>query len=244
MRALLRVRWCQPLCRAADMSATRPQRINWAAEPWTPAADVAAMLEGISGNAVNGVGEGLQRAPRQIFWSRKPETLVHEKMQRYTVDRFNNAPAFETIYTKADRGPRLDAPAPLSIEKSAAQWTIELKAFARNRPALSAAGDQQRESRCTRRAQVVGGFRQVHALLQPNLWLRHLHRGVSLEYAGAGTETGRTMGPAPEGREVGRASRRAEWCVFCCGGVTNVLGARMARTVATFSRLDDRRKPC
>ena len=124
------------------MSATRPQRINWAAQPWTPAADVAAMLEGISGNAVNGVGEGLQRAPRQIFWSRKPETLVHEKIQRYTVDRFNNAPAFETIYTKADRGPRLDAPAPLSIEKSAAQWTIELKAFALNRPALRAAGSE------------------------------------------------------------------------------------------------------
>lgn len=100
------------------------------------------MLEGISGNTVNGVGEAERRSPRQIFWSRKPETLVHEKMQRHTVDRFNSAPAFETIYTKADRGPRLDPPAPQKVAKTAAQWSGLLKACALNRPALRRAGSE------------------------------------------------------------------------------------------------------
>ena len=118
------------------MSTPRPPRINWAADPWQPAADVAAMLDGISGNTVNGVGEGGRRSPRQIFWSRKPATLVHEKMQRHTVNRFNSASAFETIYTKADRGPRLDPAAPQKVGTSAAQWTDELRAFALNRPAM------------------------------------------------------------------------------------------------------------
>ena len=124
------------------MSAPRTPRINWAADPWKPGPEVAALLEGVSGNTVNGVGETIRRAPRQIFWSRKPETLVHEKMQRHTVNRFNSAPAFETIYTKAERGPRLAEPAPSKIEKSATQWSADLRAFALNRPALRAAGSE------------------------------------------------------------------------------------------------------
>lgn len=65
-----------------------------------------------------------------------------KKMQRHTVNRFNTAPAFETIYTKAGRGPRLAEPAARKVENTAVGWSAQLKAFALNRPAQRAAGSK------------------------------------------------------------------------------------------------------
>ena len=102
------------------------RRGTWAPDP--------ALFEhfpaGVSGNAVNGAGEGRARRPTPIFWHR-PEKEVFGRLQEHVVARFNAVPAFHDVYAKGDRGPRRPDPvASRRIEKPAADWTRELKAFA------------------------------------------------------------------------------------------------------------------
>ena len=122
------------------MSRTRAEAVgrsrDWAAEPWMAPAEVAALLAPRSGNAVNGVGETAPRRPNQVFWARKPETLVHAALQRATVERFNGVKVYHDVYANADRGPRkLPEPAPVRAEATPGEFTRRLKAFVLNRPA-------------------------------------------------------------------------------------------------------------
>ena len=119
------------------MKRSRAQQVghshDWAAQPWRPGAEVAALLAPASGNAVNGVGETTPRRPRQIFWARRPETVVHEQLQRATTERFNAVKIYHDVYANADRGPRkLPEPAATRAEGSADEFTRRTKAFVLN----------------------------------------------------------------------------------------------------------------
>jgi Pyruvate/2-oxoacid:ferredoxin oxidoreductase delta subunit len=84
----------------------------------------------VSGNIVNGVGEGVPRRPRQVFWARRPEAIAHAGLQRATVDRFNAVKAFHDVYALADRGPRkLSEPSPTPLRADAANLTSTVKDF-------------------------------------------------------------------------------------------------------------------
>jgi Pyruvate/2-oxoacid:ferredoxin oxidoreductase delta subunit len=106
---------------------------DWSSAPWTPSAEVAALLAPVSGNAINGVGETTPRRARQVFWAREPDSIAHAQLQRATTERFNTVGAFHAVYAQADRGPRkLAAPAPQRCEASAAEFTARIKGFVRN----------------------------------------------------------------------------------------------------------------
>lgn len=85
---------------------------------------------GVSGNAINGLGEPAQRPPTPIFWHR-PEREALGRLQEEVVARFNSVPAYRDVYARGDRGPRRPDPvADARVERSAEQWTEAVKAFA------------------------------------------------------------------------------------------------------------------
>jgi NAD-dependent dihydropyrimidine dehydrogenase PreA subunit len=110
-------------------------RHRWREVPWQAPPETAALLAPLSGNAVNGVGETAPRRPRQVFWARKPETLVHAELQRATVERFNAVQAFHDVYALADRGPRrLPESAAARAQADPAVLTRAVKDFVLDRP--------------------------------------------------------------------------------------------------------------
>jgi len=111
------------------------KRPDWIRHPWKPGPEHAALLPGVSGNEVNGVGEAACRRPRQIFWSLKPGSIAHGKLLNAVVERFDAVKAFHDVYALADRGPRrLPDPAPQKVGDSPENWTRRAKAFVRNDP--------------------------------------------------------------------------------------------------------------
>ncbi len=85
---------------------------------------------GVSGNAINGLGEATQRPPTPIFWHR-PEREALGRLQEEVVARFNSVPAYRDVYARGDRGPRRPDPiADVRVERSAEQWTEAIKTFA------------------------------------------------------------------------------------------------------------------
>jgi ferredoxin len=119
----------------------RAHRRDWAKAPWTAPAEVAALLAPISGNVVNGVGERASRKPKQIFWARNPDDVVHADLLRAVVGRFNGTKVLHEVYAHADRGPR--KPAPVAAARASADpaaLTAQVKAFVRNAPDARPAG--------------------------------------------------------------------------------------------------------
>jgi len=98
---------------------------------YRPSEEQLKLFPEISGNAVNGLGEGAPRRPSPVYW-RDPATLAHGALQAYMVERFNAVPDFAQVYGRPGaRGPRrLEPVAETRVEKPPAQWAAELKAFA------------------------------------------------------------------------------------------------------------------
>jgi ferredoxin len=113
---------------------THVARPKWL-HPWQPGPEHAALLPGVTGNEINGVGETTPRRPRQIFWSPKPDTIAHGKLLRAVIERFDAVPAYHDVYAYADRGPRkLPDPAVVRIQDTAQNWTRRVRAFVLNEP--------------------------------------------------------------------------------------------------------------
>lgn len=90
--------------------------------PFTPDPAQMALAPGLSGNAVNGLGEATPRRPRMVYWAPDPDDIAHGAMQRwfYTTrpddDRFARmaewrnaiyaAPLPEVAGPPADREPQ------------------------------------------------------------------------------------------------------------------------------------------
>lgn len=123
-----------PPAEGASVPPPRAPR-RWVKAPWRPHADIAALLAPMSGNTINGVHETVKRRPRQVFWARKPETLVHADLQRATVERFNGVQAYHDVYALADRGPRkLPERTAARAGGTAQEITRRVKAFVLNQP--------------------------------------------------------------------------------------------------------------
>jgi formate hydrogenlyase subunit 6/NADH:ubiquinone oxidoreductase subunit I len=100
---------------------------------WTPDPSIYRYFPpGVSGNAVNGVGESARRRASPIFWHR-PDREAFGRLQERVVERFNSVPAYRDVYANGDRGPRKPDPvAPVRRDRPAAEWTGAVKAFARS----------------------------------------------------------------------------------------------------------------
>jgi ferredoxin len=86
--------------------------------------------EGVSGNAVNGLGEAEPARPRPFFWH-PPGQHAFGELQRAIVDHHRQSEAIAAAYSRdADRGPRPLPRAGVRDERTAAQWSAELKTFA------------------------------------------------------------------------------------------------------------------
>lgn len=59
--------------------------------PFTPDPDQMAHTPGVSGNAINGLGEAARRRPRMVYWAPDPDDIPHGRLQRwfYSVDPKN-----------------------------------------------------------------------------------------------------------------------------------------------------------
>ena len=99
--------------------------------PFTPDPDQMARWPGISGNAVNGLGEPDPRPPRTVYWAPDPDTIAHGDMQRwfYTVDPgipdFARARALRQEIFSAPLSPLAETP----TDRTPQEWTDALDQF-------------------------------------------------------------------------------------------------------------------
>jgi len=82
---------------------------------WTPSDDQMCHWPAVSGNAINGVGEGAPRRPSPIYWH-PPETIPHGPLQRWFYQRTGDD---ETLAeARRDRQRAIDEPlVPIAPDK-------------------------------------------------------------------------------------------------------------------------------
>ena len=99
------------------------------ATPWTPSAEQQALWPSISGNTINGVGEGAVRRPSPIYWH-APDATPHGRLQLWFYGRMTP----RVMAARQERQAIIDEPlAPLGdapVERSPAEWSRFVKAAA------------------------------------------------------------------------------------------------------------------
>jgi len=98
---------------------------------FTPSPAQAAVWPGISGNAINGVGERSHRRPTPIFWH-PPARIAHGALQTWYYARWDRQPRLKGFGRKfGGRGER--KPAPIARDRAndtPERWAAAVKAFA------------------------------------------------------------------------------------------------------------------
>ena len=98
--------------------------------PYVPDPRFTQLFPGISGNAVNGLGETEARPPSPFFWH-PPAKHQFGALQKKVIDYQRESPAILEHYSHtAPRGPKTIPRAPVALEKPAAEWSAAVKAFA------------------------------------------------------------------------------------------------------------------
>ncbi len=99
--------------------------------PFTPHPDLMARAPDISGNAINGRGEGEKRPASMVYWAPDPSDIPHGEMQRWFYTRDPDDPHIKRA--RAERIVMLDVDeAPLAAEQTlmtAEDWTSGLEAL-------------------------------------------------------------------------------------------------------------------
>jgi epoxyqueuosine reductase len=103
---------------------------------WEPPAEVLSHFPAVSGNTVNGLGEGERRPPSPFFWH-DPSLQTHGELQAYVASRFYDSPEVTEAFSRDPETlqlrPRGPDPIPVAaerIERSPADWTQGVKSFA------------------------------------------------------------------------------------------------------------------
>jgi ferredoxin len=101
--------------------------------PFRPDPEQTALMPGISGNAINGLGETRPRRPAMVYWAPDPGEIAHGAMQGYFYRRSAQDARFAE--QRAARQNVLDTPLPplagTAREASPETWTAELDRFVR-----------------------------------------------------------------------------------------------------------------
>ena len=99
--------------------------------PFTPEPDQMARHPGVSGNAINGLGEQAFRRPEIVYWAKNPDDIAHGQMQRWFYSVNPDSAAMQRA--RAERQVILDAPmadlAGDAAEHSPQDWTAGLARF-------------------------------------------------------------------------------------------------------------------
>jgi Pyruvate/2-oxoacid:ferredoxin oxidoreductase delta subunit len=99
--------------------------------PFEPAPEQMALHPGISGNAINGLGEGVFRRPEVVYWAPDPDDIAHGRMQRWFYSVRPDEPAL--VRARAERQVILDAPMPgiegAPVARAPDEWTAALDRF-------------------------------------------------------------------------------------------------------------------
>ena len=105
-------------------------------ERWEPPAETLSHFPEVSGNAVNGLGEGGRRPPSPFFWH-DASLQTHGELQSYVVRRFMEDPAVVEAFSRDpvtyELRPRGPDPIPVAgerVERSPAEWSQAVKEFA------------------------------------------------------------------------------------------------------------------
>jgi epoxyqueuosine reductase len=103
---------------------------------WEPPAETLSHFPDVSGNTVNGLGEAERRPPSPFFWH-DPSVQTHGDLQKYVVSRFYDSAEVSEAFSRdpetlqlRPRGPDPIPVAPERVERSPAEWTEAVKAFA------------------------------------------------------------------------------------------------------------------
>ncbi len=98
--------------------------------PFTPNPEQVALIPGISGNTINGMGETNFRRPTRVYWH-DPDIIPHGQMQKwfYTQDPHNEA----IDQARVARAKILDIEVPPTtgepLQQSAVDWSQQLTAY-------------------------------------------------------------------------------------------------------------------
>jgi ferredoxin len=99
--------------------------------PFTPEPEQMARHPGVSGNAINGLGEDAFRRPEIVYWAKNPDDIPHGQMQRWFYSVNPDAEAMKRA--RADRQVILDAPmaelADTAVAQAPQDWTAGLDRF-------------------------------------------------------------------------------------------------------------------
>jgi epoxyqueuosine reductase len=101
-------------------------------KPFTPNPEQVALMPGISGNAINGIGETEFRRATRVYWH-DPERIPHGQMQKwfYTQDphdeAIDKARAARAKILAIEVPPKTGEP----LQQSAVDWSQQLTAYAR-----------------------------------------------------------------------------------------------------------------
>ncbi len=105
---------------------------NTTPTPTQPSAAVREAWPDISGNTINGLGEAGRAPPTPVFW-RTDGSVPHEDVMYYFYGRYKDNPRIAAArkYREATKAIEVSDVAAEKAEKSAADWTGDIKAAAR-----------------------------------------------------------------------------------------------------------------
>ncbi len=102
--------------------------------PFTAGPEQTARAPGVSGNAINGLGELAHRRPRMVYWAPDPDDIPHGDLQRYFYSQSARVAAFAD--RRAAQQAVLDAPLPPVGDRRTTRppkdWTAALDEFIAN----------------------------------------------------------------------------------------------------------------
>lgn len=101
-------------------------------EPWLPDPEQMAVMPEISGNAINGLGEGEWRRPVPVYWALNPADIPHGQAQFWFYKR-NDHPGLNEgrARRRAEEAIPLPPVAAERVERSAEDWTAAVLEQAR-----------------------------------------------------------------------------------------------------------------
>ncbi len=89
-------------------------------QPWEPPAEALSHFPAVSGNTVNGLGEGERRPPSPFFWH-DASLQTHGELQAYVVGRFYDSPEVTEAFSRDPETlalrPRGPDPIPVAAER-------------------------------------------------------------------------------------------------------------------------------
>jgi len=99
---------------------------------WQPDPEQMAVMPPVSGNTINGLGEGEWRAPVPVYWAPDPGEIAHGAAQRWFYQK-NDHPALNAgrAARRAEEAVALAPLAGVAREDTAEGWTARIKAEAR-----------------------------------------------------------------------------------------------------------------